>query len=34
MHDLSVQYTIKNDKYPKTLKETVDGMIKFKFKSE
>ena len=25
-HDFSIQYAIKNDKYPKTLQETVDVM--------
>ena len=34
MYDLSIQYVIKNDQYPKTLKEAVGVMRKVKFKSE
>ena len=33
IHNLSIQYAIKNDQYPKTLKEAVDVMRKVKFKS-
>ena len=34
IHDLSVQYTIKNNQYPKTLQEAVDAMGRVKCKSE
>ena len=34
IHDLSIQYAIKNDQYPKTLLEAVDVMLKVKFKAE
>ena len=30
----SIQYTIKNDQYPKTLQEAVDVMRKVKFRPE
>ena len=33
IHDLSIQYTINNNKYPKTLQEAVDVMCKVKFKA-
>ena len=34
IHYLSIKYAIKNNKYPKTLQEAMDGMRKVKFKSE
>ena len=34
IHGLSIQYAIKNDKYPKTLQEEVYFMSKMKFKAE
>ena len=34
IHYFSIKYAIKNNKYPKTLQEAVDGMRKVKFKSE
>ena len=34
IHDLSIQYVIKNDQYLKTLQKTVDVMRRVKFKSE
>ena len=34
IHDLSIKYAIKNNKYPKTLQEAVDFMQKERFKSE
>ena len=34
MLDFSIQYAIKNNKYPKTLQESVDAMRKVKLKTE
>ena len=34
IHVFSIQYAIKNNKYPKTTQEVVDVMRKVKFKSE
>ena len=34
MNNLSIQYVIKNNEYPKTLQEELDGMRKVKFKSD
>ena len=34
IHDLSIQYVVKNDKYPKTMQEAVDVMRKVIFKAE
>ena len=34
IHDFSIQYVIKNNKYLKTLQEAVDVMCKVKFKTE
>ena len=34
IHAFSIQYAIKNSKYPKTIQEAVDVMRKVKFKAE
>ena len=34
IHDLSIQYVIKNNQYPKTLQKAVDVMRKIELKAE